>query len=155
MWKDVSERNRVISFEPIGKRLYPKSFRELRMLSVKINIDTFWRTEKKICQWQFEWKRQWLKIIWLETIDRLWIGLEDTEVESMFRWTDGYLVTWVNWHGGRALGDSRDGPQIRDCVYRLSGSTGKWVDGDCTDNRAYYCETVTRKLFSIHKLLTV
>ena len=78
----------------------------------------------------------------------LWMGLEDSSVESMFRWTDGYLATWVNWYNNAPVGRSNHGEGEYDCVYRRSD--GKWQDdGDCDNAKGFYCETVQRKFIKI------
>ena len=84
----------------------------------------------------------------------LWIGLEDSAVEGMFRWTDGYLVTWLNWENGQPTGDSYSDENVDDCIVRRSGTLGQWLDKDCREQKNYYCEKIFRKcLISMNVIL--
>ena len=65
------------------------------------------------------------------------------DVESIFRWTDGSTVSWVNWETGHPAGTSRVGSE-KDCLVR-QGNVGKWADYNCTDTKKFYCETVEGK----------
>ena len=65
------------------------------------------------------------------------------DVESIFRWTDGSIASWVNWETGHPAGTSRVGSE-KDCLVR-HGNGGKWADYNCTDSKKFYCETVEGK----------
>ena len=62
------------------------------------------------------------------------------DVESAFRWTDGSIVSWVNWQNGYPKGTKRRDSQ-RNCLVR-NGTGGEWVDYDCTVTKKFYCETI-------------
>ena len=62
------------------------------------------------------------------------------DVESIFRWTDGSISSWVNWDTRFPAGTSSVGSE-KDCLVRHSNG-GKWADYNCTDTKKIYCETV-------------
>ena len=75
-----------------------------------------------------------------QTFLRIWLGATDKDVESAFRWTDGSIVSWVNWDTGHPAGTTGAGSE-KDCLVR-NGNEGKWVDNNCADTKKFYCETV-------------
>ena len=62
-------------------------------------------------------------------------------MEGTYRWTDGYLATWVNWFNDQPFKSSSD---LRDCVARPPKLEGFWKVTKCGHDRYYYCETITR-----------
>ena len=64
---------------------------------------------------------------------KIWLGLTDTAVESVFRWFDGSVITWVNWTPGQP-----DGSVSANCVVRQQD--GKWMDEGCENQFQFYCE---------------
>ena len=69
----------------------------------------------------------------------VWLGAADHEVDSVFRWTDGHIVSWVNWDAGQPVG----GPDNA-CI-GVVGSSNKWANYECTDMKKFLCETVEGK----------
>ena len=65
--------------------------------------------------------------------ESIWLGLTDAEVESVFRWFDGSVITWVSWTPGQP-----DGSIFANCVVRQQD--GKWLDEDCESQFQFYCE---------------
>ena len=70
---------------------------------------------------------------------RIWLGASDTDVETVFRWMDGSILSWVNWEAGYPSGVSGLSFES-DCIARL-GTGGKWADHNCNETRKFYCET--------------
>ena len=66
----------------------------------------------------------------------VWLGATDEDVDSAFRWTDGYIVSWVNWDTDQPVG----GPD-KACI-GVTGHSIKWATYECTDTRKFFCETV-------------
>ena len=56
----------------------------------------------------------------------------ETDIRRVFRWSDGYVPTWVNW--GSQQPDNINGH----CVVR--DGAGIWNDMPCTLDRDFYCE---------------
>ena len=69
----------------------------------------------------------------------MWIGLDDTGDESMFRWADSSPLSYTNWDDGRPGGV---GKGTKDCV--MMADDGKWSDVQCDNQLPYMC---TRPLF--------
>lgn len=63
-----------------------------------------------------------------------WLGLTDQQVESVFRWQNGFITSWVNWFPHQP-----DGLKAANCVLRHHPS-GKWTDEDCQTQHPFYCE---------------
>ena len=57
-------------------------------------------------------------------------------MDSVFRWTDGYIVNSVNWDTDKPIG----GPD-KACI-GVGGSSNKWANYECTDMKKFFCETV-------------
>ena len=85
--------------------------------------------------------KKWAVHILLECIlvlhhfsnQKIWLGLTDTAVESVFQWFDGSVTTWVNWTPGEP-----DGSVSANCVVRQK--YGKWLDEGCESQFHFYCE---------------
>ncbi len=66
----------------------------------------------------------------------IWLGATDSAEELLFRWDDGYALTWSNWELHQPYsGNSKD------CLIRKY--SGKWDDADCGATYPFYCENVT------------
>ena len=64
----------------------------------------------------------------------LWIGATDLDVETVFRWTDGSILNWMNWDSGQP--NNHDSEQH--CVKRRN--EGKWNDYFCDENTKFICD---------------
>ena len=73
----------------------------------------------------------------------IWLGLGDLDVESVFRTTEGFTASWVNWYPGEPNGNARHSPGSDDCVIRCLRS-GKWNDAVCSLSKIFYCETKSK-----------
>ena len=82
--------------------------------------------------------RSHVRILVTVYTSRLWLGATDRDVESVFRWTDGSLINYVNWDDGQPTGTANSN---LNCL-GLSPSTMKWTDYECTDNKQFLCETI-------------
>ncbi|XP_046342330.2 CD209 antigen-like [Haliotis rufescens] len=66
-----------------------------------------------------------------------WIGLRDTTRSNVYRWTDGSVPTYTNWHKGEPSFTYEGHDE--DCVLiQMSGSA--WNDDDCSKIRWFVCE---------------
>ena len=73
----------------------------------------------------------------LDLLIRIYLGITDAEVESMFRTTEGFTTPWAQWqsqHPNDALVGA-----VEDCV-RRDPSNGQWTDISCSNNLKFYCE---------------
>ena len=59
-------------------------------------------------------------------------------VESVFRRSDGYITTWVNWLNNIEPNGSR----VEQCVIR--DTSGWWRDAACEEQHEYYCEGIPK-----------
>ena len=86
---------------------------------------------------------------------RIWLGASDTDVETVFRWTDGSILSWVNWEAGHPSAASGLGSE-NDCIVRHSPE-GKWADHNCNETRKFYCETTEGRCreFEDHTILNI
>ena len=66
----------------------------------------------------------------------VWLGATDEDVDSAFRWTDGYIVSWVNWNADQPVG-GRDNACIG-----VAGNSKKWANYQCSDTKKFFCQTV-------------
>ena len=73
----------------------------------------------------------------------VWLGATDHDVDSVFRWTDGYIVNWVNWDTHHPVG----GPN-KACI-GVVGSSNKWANYECTDTKKFFCETAKGNRFQM------
>ncbi|XP_072174350.1 macrophage mannose receptor 1-like [Diadema setosum] len=73
------------------------------------------------------------------TVDSVWLGLSDTEIDDSLQWVESSSLGYTNWgSSGSAL---RTG--VDDCAYITTAeSDGTWSTGDCDDSRAYICKVV-------------
>ena len=69
---------------------------------------------------------------------RLFLGLSDASVETVFRTTDGFTTSWARWSSTEPTGYAGlpSGPE--DCAGR--SPNGLWADFDVTRNYHFYCE---------------
>jgi hypothetical protein len=65
----------------------------------------------------------------------LWIGLNDRNVEGVFRWSNGTSFVYENWR----YGEPNDYGANEDCV-EIEAS-GFWDDDECALKQGYVCET--------------
>ncbi|XP_075928142.1 uncharacterized protein LOC116949413 isoform X9 [Petromyzon marinus] len=89
--------------------------------------------------------------LWLDLVanGEYWIGLTDTNKESVFVWHDGAALKPAM---RSVLNDDRSRGGLLDCVY-LSSSSDFWKDDECTKSKGYICKTTpSTSLFEIHKL---
>jgi hypothetical protein len=76
-----------------------------------------------------------------------WIGLSDSQVESVFTWSDGSPLSYSNW----ALAEPNDAGGAEDCTTILGGGLsnpgvqgiGRWNDLSCTNARPFVCSTLS------------
>ena len=47
----------------------------------------------------------------------IWLGATDKDVETVFRWTDGSIVNWVNWDADQPAGRIKRLSE-KDCLVR-------------------------------------
>jgi len=67
------------------------------------------------------------------TMDNVWVGLNDLDVEGTFEWIDGSPVSYTEW----ITGEPNDTSMLEDCTeLRPTG----WNDRNCTALLAYLCE---------------
>ena len=57
----------------------------------------------------------------------------ETDIRRVFRWSDGYVPTWVNW------GSQQPDNINEHCVVR-GGDAGIWGDRPCNLAFEFYCE---------------
>ena len=69
---------------------------------------------------------------------RVFLGLTDTGIESVFSTQEGLTSPWANWKNGEP-NDAVSGILVEDCVIRKE-LDGTWHDVDCTRSLDYYCE---------------
>lgn len=92
----------------------------------------------------------------------IWLGANDMDIETVFRWTDGTIVSWVNWApdqpsghaaynwtqltdgvgqalSGAVLNQQNDNAGKNDCIAR--NADGTWDDVNCGGSKPFYCET--------------
>ena len=67
----------------------------------------------------------------------MWLAANDSEVEGVFRWIDGYILTWENWRPEEPFGAA---VLTEDCVVRKPD--GKWDDIECSEIHQFYCEEI-------------
>ena len=65
------------------------------------------------------------------------LGVTDTQVETVFRTTEGFVMTWADWDNGQP-NDVRN-TNIEDCAFR-SNAGGRWWDTRCSFEYKFYCE---------------
>ena len=75
--------------------------------------------------------------ICVKIIFRIFLGLTDAVVESVYRTPEGFTTSWVNW-GNTEPNDAAQSV-VEDCVVRRI-SDGMWNDLSCSETRGYYCE---------------
>ena len=73
----------------------------------------------------------------------IWLGLGDLDVESVFRTTEGFTASWMNWYPGEPNGNAGHSHGLEDCVIRCSSSE-KWNDDACSLLKKFYCETKSK-----------
>ena len=66
------------------------------------------------------------------------LGASDSEVETVWRNTEGFIINWGNFDIGQPNGTAGDVVGVQDCLSRKPN--GKWNDYNCTTDRKYYCE---------------
>ena len=82
-------------------------------------------------------RKPWLPLIF-HLLTRIYLGITDTEVESVFRTTEGLTTPWAKWQPGHP-NDAKVDTAVEDCV-RRDPSNGRWTDIICGNNLAFYCE---------------
>ena len=85
---------------------------------------------------------EFINATWLLSLEKMWIGLNDLEVEGVWKWSDNTsLGVYSNW-GYREPNNW----QNQDCVVIKRGFMGadffdaKWEDADCERTLLYLCE---------------
>jgi len=75
-----------------------------------------------------------------QTIDPVWIGLQDFLSEGTFSWSDGTaLGSYTNWVNSQP--DNNNGNQHCVVVIVTGGNSGLWNDVICGGARPFICET--------------
>ncbi|XP_071039410.1 macrophage mannose receptor 1 isoform X2 [Parasteatoda tepidariorum] len=80
--------------------------------------------------------------------ETLWIGLNDRDNESQYKWDDGTPYDYWNWEP-----DEPSGPRLEkeDCVEfiiysgRANGKPGQWNDLECGHDREFICQKKGKK----------
>ncbi len=62
----------------------------------------------------------------------VWLGATDSEVRSVFRWSDGCILNWTRWGDGMPDNTGH-------CVVRRPDAT--WSDRPCDREKKFYCES--------------
>ena len=69
---------------------------------------------------------------------RVFLGVSDLAVETVFRNVDGFVTPWMNWDSGKPNGRAGHAQGTDDLVTR--SINGKWRDGSLSTSRIFYCE---------------
>ncbi|XP_077862270.1 macrophage mannose receptor 1-like [Saccoglossus kowalevskii] len=67
--------------------------------------------------------------------DGFWIGLNDQETESGFKWSDGSAVSYTRWNDGEP-----NDAENEDCVEMFFSTESGWNDVDCDRRRNWICK---------------
>uniref|UniRef100_A0A8C3QRN8 MRC1 protein n=1 Tax=Cyanoderma ruficeps TaxID=181631 RepID=A0A8C3QRN8_9PASS len=70
-----------------------------------------------------------------ESVDELWIGLNDLKIQMYFEWSDGSPVTYTKWLPGEP---THEVTGQEDCVI-MAGKDGYWADSACDRKLGYIC----------------
>ncbi|XP_042912717.1 macrophage mannose receptor 1 [Parasteatoda tepidariorum] len=82
-----------------------------------------------------------------------WIGLNDRDRESEYKWDDGTEVDFTNWEPSEPSGHSNPKEDCVNMVYisgRSDGRTGNWNDLECEQERELICQRNKRKQIRKH-----
>ena len=71
---------------------------------------------------------------------RLYLGVTDREVETVFRTTDGFTTPWIKWGPNEPQGTAGLPEGREDCATMHPTDSGMWIDNWCSDEMEYYCE---------------
>ena len=73
----------------------------------------------------------------LKLFFRIFLGLTDAVVETVFRTPKGFTISWTNWGNTEPNDAEIQGVEV--CVARRA-TDGMWNDVPCSFIRGYYCE---------------
>ena len=85
----------------------------------------------------------------LSSWDTAWIGLNDLEVEGVFRWHNHSLLTSNLW-----APEEPKGGQNQNCVY-LNASDSLLYTSDCTIQRPVFCDKLKSKYMFVIKCVLI
>ena len=85
---------------------------------------------------------EFINATWMSSLEKMWIGLNDLEVQSVWKWSEGTsLGVYSNW-GHRKLSNWKN----QDCVVIARGFIGadffdaQWNNVACGRTYSYVCE---------------
>ena len=69
---------------------------------------------------------------------RIFLGVSDLDLETVFRTVDGFITPWANWDSNEPSGTVGHAHGMEDVVVRLNG--GRWRDRSISQTHPFFCE---------------